>query len=278
MNRGDAAVITVMIIFGLTFIAIKIALAEAGPLFIAFSRFFIASIILLPLAGSPRGLPIKHILLLGFTGVAAFFTLQNFGLVYTTASNASLILASIPAITAILSRIFLKESLSRAKLIAISLSIAGVVLIVFAGGGIGRSSSGDLLVLGSAFSWSVYTILGKKMQGYPSLRATTYTMVSGAILLFPPALWEFRLYPVSSILLPTIISIFFLGAVASAGAFFLYNWALKYIEAGRAALYTNLPPVVTVTAGVLYLGEPLYPLQIAGGILVLLGIGVYNKK
>lgn len=278
MNRGDAALAIVMVIFGLTFIAIKVALAELGPLSIALARFMIASVILIPLAGSPRGLPPRTIGLMGLTGVAAFFALQNIGLAYTTASNASLILASIPAMTAILSWVVFSELPGRTRTFGIVLSMSGVGLIVAAGGGFSESSIGDILILLSAFTWAAYTIIGKKAAEYPTVAVTAYSILIGTFLLIPPAAWELSRHPLISISTGTVVSILFLGGVASAAAFFLYNLALRYVDASRAALYTNLSPLVTVAAGTLYLHETLLPLHIVGGLLVLIGISLDDKK
>jgi len=142
------AMVAVMLIFGFTFIATKVALREVRPFTLALLRFCIASALLLSLLGFARraielqkGLPWGRLGLMGLMGVTIFFLLQNLGLVYTTASEASLILGSIPILTVGLSALFLKERLSLSRAIGALVSGVGVALVVLGGGGgVGRGS------------------------------------------------------------------------------------------------------------------------------------------
>lgn len=274
------ALVTVMTIFGLTFIAIKIALQDLGPYTLAFYRFVIATIAL-SLAGvwkrikiDTKRLPWARLALMGLLGVTLFFALQNLALTYTSASNASLILSSIPAVTAIVSSLMLDETISQARTASIGVSMIGVSLIILGGPedtlSLGSGMLGDFLILLCALLWACYTVIGRSLAGHlPYLTITLSSTAFGTIFLGPLSAYEYLTYSPMNISQPTIIALLFLGLVASALAFLLYNFAVSQVEASEAAIYVNLSPVITVCAANLILHETLTILQLVGGIVVL---------
>lgn len=282
------ALVTVMTIFGLTFIAIKIALQDLGPYTLAFYRFVIATIAL-SLAGvwkrikiDTKRLPWARLALMGLLGVTLFFALQNLALTYTTASNASLILSSIPAVTAIVSSLMLDETISQARTASIGVSMIGVSLIILGGPedtlSLGSGMLGDFLILLCALLWACYTVIGRSLAGHlPYLTITLSSTAFGTIFLGPLSAYEYLTYSPMNISQPTIIALLFLGLVASALAFLLYNFAVSQVEASEAAIYVNLSPVITVCAANLILHETLTILQLVGGIVVLSSLYLAGK-
>ncbi len=277
-----AAVVVVMVVFGTTFVAIKIALTEMGPFTLAFARFLIALVPFLPfLLQKDAGVRTWQLGAMGFLGVTLFFSLQNWALVYTTAANAAIILSAIPALTAVLGHLLLGESLEPARVLGILLSMAGVGVVVIGGppgtaeievAG-GRALLGNLLVLGAAASWALYTVLGRRVVGRLSPAASTaHTMAWGVLFLTPFALGEMVVAGVSWPTLEGWAALLFLALIASGVAFFLYLFALTRMEAGEASLYVNLSPVVSLAAAHLILAEPITGLQLLGTGLVLLGV------
>jgi len=289
-NRISAivAMVAVMLIFGFTFIAIKVALREIRPFTLALLRFCIASAILLSLLGFARraielrkGLPWGRLGLMGLIGVTVFFPLQNLGLVYTSASEASLILGSIPILTAGLSALFLKERLTLSRAIGVLVSGAGVALVVLeSGGGAGRGSLlGNFLILAAALAWSLYTIIGRGVsQQMPHIVVSAFSTLAGTVALVPFAAYECWRYGFGPISSQTWLAVLFLGIVASASTFFLYNYALTRLEAGEAGVYVNLAPIVTVVGGALFLGESLSVCQLLGGAFVLAGVYLAGRR
>jgi len=290
INRvaSSLALVLVMTVFGLTFIAIKIALQELGPYMIAFIRFTIATISLslirwsVQTKGRIDSLPWVRLSLMGFLGVTLFFSLQNLGLTYTTASSASLVLSSIPAITAIISSLVLRETIGWLKITGISLSMIGVTLVVLGGS---RSPFtfeeeiiGDIMILLCALLWALYTVISRRLiENIPYLTVTWLSTAFGTLFLTPLAVIEFIHTPPSTISFPTARALLFLGVVASALALLLYNYALSRREASEVALYVNLSPLITVIAAKIFLKESLSPLQLFGGIIVLSSIYIVNR-
>lgn len=291
---GIVAVATVMVIFGTTFVAIKIALAEIGPLTLAFGRFLIALILFAPFLRrgqedfvelSRDEVQTWQLATMGFLGVTLFFSLQNWGLVYTTAANTAIVLSAIPALTAIIGRIALGETLGFMRGLGILLSMTGVAIVVTGSspGGYHHAAArelvwsgtllGDLLVLGAALCWALYTVLGRQVVAQLShVVVTAHTIAWGALFLAPFALGEMLLQGVSWPSAKGWAALLFLAMAASGLAFFLYLFALTTLEAGEASVYVNLSPVVTLVAARLVLAEPIALLQLIGTALVLSGV------
>ncbi|MHB0870406.1 MAG: DMT family transporter [Chloroflexota bacterium] len=284
---GVLAALGAVLIWGLTFVPGKVALAEMGPFTLAVLRFSIALAILLVAAlrahhdpGRLRKLSWGTLALLGLTGVTLYFGLQNLGLARTSASEAGLVSGSVPALTALLSALVLKERLTGLRLLGITASIGGVAAVVLAGGGPGSGGSvdGDLLVLGGAVAWAVYTLLNKRVGGQmPETLLLFYTMALGTLFMLPMAAAEIALAGFGPVSPAGWLSALFLGVGGSAAAFFCWNAALRRLDASEAATYINLVPVVTVLSAALMLGETLAPSQLLGGALVILGVYLASR-
>ncbi len=275
-------------IWGTVFVVTKSALAEVPPLLFALMRNGIAALLLLPLARGARGEAGERprwqwgiLVLMGLTGVTLHFAGQTLSLQYTSASEGALIQGTIPALTALLGVAFLGERLSRARGFGIFASMLGVALIVLAAGESGGGSNpllGNLLMLGACLCWAVYTILAKRMAGTPQMALTAYVTALGAAMLVPMVAYElFRSPPV--IITPgTWLAALYLGAFASGLNLLLWNRALQALDASVAGNFINLVPVIGVATAALFLGEWPAPVQLVGGLLVLLGVWISSRS
>jgi drug/metabolite transporter (DMT)-like permease len=196
-----------MILWGSTFVVTKDVMVEFPPLALAFIRVTIGSMLLLPLAWSRQRraapdappLPWGTLFAMGFIGVASYYFLFNLAMVYISASQGALVQSSIPAITALVAVLWLREHASFTRIAGIVLSIIGV-FVIFAGdasntpaaqlGGIGGKWLGNLLMFGSVIGWGVYTSLAKRVAAFDPLVVTGYVMAFGAVMLLPTALYE----------------------------------------------------------------------------------------
>lgn len=281
------ALIATVTIWGTTFVITKVALEGFHPLALSFWRFVLALVLLLPMARREHRAPAaappwRQLVLFGFFGGAAYFATQNIGLVYTTGAKASLILASVPALTAVASQWLLGEKVSVARLGGGLLSILGVALIVLGDNG-GRAGQneilGDLLIVGSALSWTAYTILSKGAEGRVSPAVTSAATVGfGALFLAPLWLAELAATPPLQPTVPSLLALCFLGLVASAAPFLLWNYALTKIDASEASVFINLVPLVAVTSGVVFLQEPVTAAHLLGGGIVLAGVWLASSR
>ena len=224
-----------------------------------------------------RKIPLTTLAPLGLTGVTLYFGLQNLGLARTTAAEAGLVSATVPALTALLSTVVLREPLGLWRLAGILASISGVALVVLspAGGAAktGGSVEGDLMVLGASLAWAVYTLLGRRVAGRaPDTVLLASTMAIGALLLLPAAALEPAPIPLAHASAGAWLSVLFLGLGGSAASFLCWNAALRRMDAAAASIYINLVPVVTLLSSALLLHDSLLPAQLLGGALVLLGV------
>lgn len=276
------ALVVVMVIWGSAFVVTKAVEAEVPPLLLALLRFVVACAFLIPFAEArgglallPRPVPWNTLALMGLTGVALYFATSNLALLYTTASDAALIQGSIPAVTAVLAVLFLAERVDRRRAVGIALSLIGVGVVVLSGrpaGDAPHRAAGDLLMFGTVLAWSVYTILGKRLQDAPQMAVTAYSTLLGTLFLLPAGLAELAVHPPRTVSLAGLLTILYLGAISSALAYLFWNRALPFLDASEHANFLNLVPVVGVGSAVLFLGEAVAALQAVGGIMVLVGV------
>ncbi|MFE8695730.1 DMT family transporter [Cytobacillus sp. FJAT-53684] len=191
-------------------------------------------------------------------------------------SIAVILLYTAPAFVTVLSFIFLKESLTLPKILAVAGTIMGCVLI--AGITSGQSDItmlGIITGLGSGLFYALYTIFGKfALMKYKPFTITMYTFLVAAVSLIPVTkLWqkldlllngEVLLYSIGLGLIPTVI------------AYFLYTWGLEKTEGSKAAIIATIEPVVATLLGVFLYGEKLVAIQLAGALLILSSVIIVN--
>jgi drug/metabolite transporter (DMT)-like permease len=223
----------------------KKLLEEAGPFTISLLRFLLAWVLLAPFA-SRQGYRLSLTLrpafvLFGVTGVTLYFGLLNVGLLFTGAGSAALLQAGIPAITTLLSVLFLKERVSRLQLLGISLSVAGLLLVM--GNSVEKGGSspllGNLLIAGNVLAWAIYTVQGKHLSSaFPWLVVTTASIGVGVICLLPFALGEVWWQGLPHLHGDGLLQLLYLGGASSAlGAWAVELWpAVHGCQSGRSLL------------------------------------------
>ena len=274
------ALLVAVLVWSSTFVLTKVLLEEADPFAVTAGRFLIGFVVLAPFAyrqGFRMRLAVDPaFVLFGLTGVVLYFGLQNLGLVFTSAGNAALIQAGVPAAAAVLAFLFLRERISLRRLAGIALSVGGVILVSGtdpSGGGL-RTLLGNALIVGSVVSYGAYAVQGKALRSvweYPAAVTTAASFAAGLMLLLPLAAGEAWLVGTPDLSLRGWAVLLYLGVVASALTLFLWNYALRSIEASAAAIYVNLIPVVGLIFA-LALGETASLLQVLGGIIAVSGV------
>jgi len=278
--------------WGGTFVAGKWAVSEAPPFFVAFLRFVIASAVLFFLVAwnlrrEGAGFPVPRggaqwagLFSLGLTGVFLYNFVFLTGLSWTSATNGSLIVALNPLLTAVLSALWLKERVRPVQAGGFLLAFLGVGVVVTRGSiAVMRSLSfnpGDLLMLGAPLAWALYTIFGKKVLAwFAPLPATAYAALFGTLLLLPAAAIEGSLLTGATRLSVygwmSVLQLALLGTVV--GFVWWYDGVAE-LGAARASVFVNLVPIFGVLLSALILSEKLLVSQLAGGILVVVGVGI----
>jgi len=281
------AIICIAVFFwGLSFVATKIALVSISVFTLIFIRFAIASIIFLILTVKrkfPSFTRRDHIkiFLIALFEPGLYFLCETFGLQYTAAPKASLIIATVPVVVLIISFFMIGERTGLLSMVGIVLSLFGIGLLVMGDPqfslGFDGPLIGDLLIFGAVISASFYTVivrdLGKK---YSALKITTVQILYGTIFYAPAFLWELPRIEWSAITMQSAGALIFLSICATVIAFLCYNYALTQMPAVRVAVFLNGIPVVTTLAAWILLGETLTIIQIEGGLLVLAGVFLTN--
>ena len=188
-------------------------------------------------------------------------------------ANAALIQAANPAIVALFSILFLKEKISLQRGLGITLSIIGVLLVSGVPSGSQESTLiGNVMILGGVIAWSVYTIQSRKIPvDVDPMVSTTASFYTGLLWLMPFTLWEISTHGMPVISPLSWAALVYLGLVASALAYFLWNYALNSMEASQAAPFINLIPIVGLTLSIL-VGESVSFIQILGGLIAIIGV------
>ncbi len=276
------------IIWGTTWIFIKLGLADLPPISFAALRFSVACFLLFPIIirqkfEFPKERRIWKIIIL--TGILQFFF--NYGLLFwgeqfISSGLAAVLQATIPAFGLILARIYIGEEITGLKIFSILLGLLGVSVIFYEQ----LSLKGTLALLGSlaivlgAFGASFASVLTKaKLQGF-----NPATIIFGQMMIGQIPLWVVGLALEGNPLKfywtwQSIISILYLAILGSIVAFWLYYWLLSKIDVTKAMMIAFVTPIVAVLVGSFF-GEKLEMQTIFGGILVLASVGliVWKKK
>ncbi|MBM0108380.1 EamA family transporter [Steroidobacter sp. S1-65] len=286
-TRSMLLLLLTMTVWGSTFVVTKDLVALWPPFTLALVRVGLGTLVLLPMAFSRhrRGdrLPWSTMWLMGLVGVALYYLTFNLAMVYVSASQGALVQASIPAMTALVAVLWLRERASAMRWLGIALSVGGI-LIVFSGsvgnGGGEAPMLGNFLMFSSVVCWAFYTSLAKRVAGFDSMVVTTAVMGTGTLLLVPLAGYEIVAAGDGLTPLPlrAWLGILYLGAMASGLAYVLYNASLRHLDASAVGVYTNLIPVVGVLTGVIVLGEPLSGRAVLGGLVVMLGVWITSRS
>jgi len=283
--RAFAMLALVMVLWAGNTIIGRAVRGDVEPLTLAFVRWAGASLIVLPFALRPlrRDWPAickawKPVLLLGLLGVGAFNAFLYSGVRYTTATNALLLQAAIPALVVILDRLFFGVRSPLLQNLGVACSIAGVAVVVFEGDP-GQAlrlhfGLGDLLILVAVTVWSLYTVL---LRLRPAIAPTSFVAVTffiGALAMAP--FFVHDLIDGERIALtPKVLGAFaYVAVLPSIVSYFIFNAATETVGPARAGLAITLMPIFGAFLSAALLGEALHFYHFAGMALILLGIAL----
>ncbi len=274
-----------VVLWGGSFIATKIALEELAPLSIIFLRLILASILLAALAVYSKksfALSLKNHGSIFILALIAVFHLwiQVTGMQYTTAANTGWIIGTAPIFMAIVGVIVFKESLSAVRVFGILLAFFGLLMLISKGelGSISfLSNKGDFLILASAFTWSIYSAVNKKISlSYSPVLTVLFLFVMMAIIISPFSINSRAIQSVVALSAKGWIAILFLGIFCSGIAYVLWAQALKGMDSVKVGALLYFEPFVTVFAAWLMLSEEITFIMIISGVVITLGVLLVN--
>ena len=293
--KGHSLALISAIIWGTTFIATTFLLRYFQPIEIIVFRFILGIIALMityPHRLSRRqknslrpfvhinGTTLKqelHFAGAGFAGITFYCILEKTALNFTAASNVGVIISTAPLFTALFAiRLLASEKPKKNFYFGCIAAVIGIFLISFNGATVlALNPLGDLMAVGAASAWGIYNILLKKIStfGYHAIQVNR-RIFSYGLLFMIPLLWpmNFRLDITRFINPVNLISILFLGLVASAFSFTIWNVAVNILGAVKTSIYIYVIPIVTVITSVLILGERITWMSALGIAFTLAGL------
>jgi O-acetylserine/cysteine efflux transporter len=274
--RDILTAISVAVVWGLTFIAIKVGVGETSPLMLSALRFIFAAIPSVFFVKPPKA-PVWAVMLYGLLiGVGQFGVLfiaihQGFPV-----GLASLVIQAQAFFTIGLAWVLLGEDPRRIQLIGAGVAFFGMAVI--GSGRLAGASFGPFaLVVLASFFWGAGNVVAKAVGKVDMLAFTVWSSVAAPIPLILLSLAVEGSGPLLGLAHPTAKLIISVLVVAYAGTLFGFGlWArlLMHYSAATVAPFALLVPVVGMIAGAVVFGEPLRPVELAGGVLVLAGLAL----
>ncbi len=282
--QADLCLAMVALVWGVTFVVVKRALADISIVYFLALRFGLASLCLLAIFSPQFWRAERRAVWRGLLGGAAAglflwlgYMLQTFGLKYTTAGKSGFLTGLYIVLVPVISALIYRRWPQRRELLGIVVASVGMtVMILPAVGGRLQINQGDLLTLGCAVAFAFHLLL----LGYYSQRELFQAVALGqiacsAVLSAGSLVWEVPRVRWNS---EVIFAVLLTSVFATALAFALQTWGQKYTTATRTALIFALEPVFAMVTAVLVGNEGLTMAAVAGGGLILAGILAVELK
>lgn len=293
--------LAIVAVWGVTFVSTKV-LIRAGmhPVAIFFIRFMLAYAgiwLYIWIAGKEKRLWYGWkeelvFLVLGVSGGSFYFLTENTALAYTQASNVAFLVCSAPLFTAIFTLIYRRFGKGRfasglenvrlgLPLIGGTiLALAGMALVIFDGARLHLSARGDMLAIGAALCWAVYSLfMGQMTRDYGAVTATRKVFFYGLFTILPFIGGQSTSFSLS-VLSQTAVwgNLLFLGLVASLICFIFWNLVLDRLGNVTSTNYVYLNPVFTLITSMILLGERMTILAALGSAAILVGVIWAGRK
>ncbi len=272
----------VMVMWGFNVVAIKVIVGQFSAVTITSLRIFLAAMVVyFILWGTkqvrlPNRQEFYYIFLISLTGIAGHHFFLSVGLTQTTASNAGLVLGTVPLFTSILAVKMLKDQLSVLRIIGIIFGLVGVSFVILVGNINGLAlNAGDIYIFLAVLFQAISFIYIKKATETMGARLVTgSTLLIGSLLLFIISL-VMEPNGIASLQNGTILGwgVFLASAIfATAIGQFLYNHAIQFIGPGKSSIFMNLSPFFALLGSFLFLGEQISIAHFFGFILIVMGV------
>ena len=285
-------------IFGFSFIFSKMALLKTIPSVLIAIRFLIAFFVLnlVVLVGknikrkdetgverplldfSLRGKPVRDIVILSLFQPVLYFICENYGIVYTSSSFAGTIIAVIPVAGVMFDVMLMHSKVSMKQILCAVFSAVGVAITTVGAEGMKSSFIGLLLLLGAVAGGSLFYVYSKKSGEHFSAIERTYVMfLIGSVFYVVLALVQAHGAYGRLIFEPLadsgfIISVLYLSVFSSVFAFLLLNYGASGVSVSEGAMFANLSTVISIAAGVIFLGESFNLFQVMGAAVILVSV------
>lgn len=273
------ALAAVYLIWGSTYLAMRIAVETLPPMLMGAARFTLAGGVLLAIARATgqawptrrhwlAALPIGALLFVGGNGLVAIAETQ------ITSAVAALVCATMPLWMAIFSTIAGERPTGR-EWLGVALGVAGVVVLV-SGAEMSATPAAAAILCVSPAAWALGSLLAKKLPSPPGIAAAATHQLAGGVALALAGLVRGETWPAAAST-DSVLALVYLVLLGSLVAYTAYAWLLKHARPAVATSYAFVNPVFAVILGVLLAGEPLTPATLVAAPLVVLAVVLVIK-
>lgn len=271
-RRGWLLFALMGLVWGIPYLLIKVAVAEIEPPVLVFLRTALGAAILLPIAALRheivptlrrwRPLVVFAVIEICIPWVALGFAEQRI-----SSSLTGLLIAGVPLVAAVLSRVVLKEPMRRRRVVGLLVGAAGVAAVM--GFDVG---SGNPVAIGAILAVVICYAVGpiiqaKYLDGLPDFGPVACALAVAAVVYLPFAIFQWP----GAVSLPVAGSVVALAVICTALAFVGFFALVREVGPARAPVITYINPVVATALGVTILGEPLSWTMAGGFVLILAG-------
>lgn len=231
-------------------------------------------------------------LFLGVTGGSFYFLTENTALAYAQASNVAFLVCVAPVFTAIFTLIGRRfpegrfvDGLEDVKVGfplvgGTVLALVGMAMVLFDGSSLELSLKGDLLSIGAALCWALYSMfMGQMTKDYGALMATRKVFFYGLLTIIPFLSVSADSFSLSILGQPVVyLNLLFLGLIASLACFVAWNVAMSKLGNVTSTNYVYLNPVFTLITAAIILGERMTPVSMIGSVAILGGVVLAGQR
>ena len=280
------ALVLAMLIWGSSFIAMKVALRAFDPMPVVLGRMLVASLVFLLFWRRLRQVSYvrgdwKYLAFMALCEPCLYFLFEAHALRLTSASQAGMVTAVLPLLTAIAAGILLKEKITARTLAGFLLAMAGVVWLSLAGRITMNAPNpvlGNVLEFLAMVCATGYIVTMKYLtRRYSPLFITAFQAFCGAVFFLPVLFLPGTEIPARIPLVPSL-AVVYLGTFVTMAAYGLYNYGTSKIPAGQASAFVNLIPVITLVMGRVLLKEAFTTQQFFASGLVLAGVFLSRQR
>lgn len=287
LTWADAGALLAVFVWGVSFPVLKGLMTVMSPLTLMVARGLVSCLVLaiaLRRTGgwrAPTAEDVPALLAAGLIGFTVNQMFYSWGLHLTTASHSGLIFTITPLFVSGMSQALGHVRLGRLDMLGLALGVMGAGLIIgwpASGAAGGASVLGDLLTVGAAITWGVWTILAAPiLQRRGTLAGTFWITLTGTLGLVPFALpgllgqdWRLPWW--------AFVGVIYAGAAGGALGSLLWYAAVRRLGAARTAIYANMESFFAVLAAALLLGERVAVTSLVGGVAVVAGVLLTRRR
>jgi drug/metabolite transporter (DMT)-like permease len=260
----EILLLVMALVWGLNFAVLKYGTQVLEPLAFNGVRLAVGSVAMLTIVSARRApklvaRDIRALMGLGLLGTGVYQVFFIYGLARTRAGTASLVVASSPAVIAIVGRMLGVERVNPRQVAGIALSVSGVAFVILSSAAAHEGSAsvvGDLLILGSVVCWAFYTHLVRPFtHRLDGLQIAAWTLLGGTVpvlVLGMPAITRADWSGVTAL---TWAAVLYSGVGSMGIAYLFWYRGVRVLGSTRTAMFSNLQPIIAVLAAWPLLGE-----------------------